>query len=216
MSALWRQASDAVEVWWSDPEYLDDDGRPRELPEFGPAPSIEALLSRFVDANETAAAKQLLRRSTVSVVRRRWRFDGDSPFIRLTGDAGFERLLMTCSGMLSTFLDNQARHGDPANRKNFDRSAHVLECPVESLPKLRASFRKRMQGMLQELHEALAAEQRRGGRGPVAAVGVTMFMHTSSPREPGGANSSRKPSPASRRTPHEQQAGRRAPRGRRP
>lgn len=214
LSQLWWQVSDAVSVWWSDPAYLDDDGRPRELPEFGPAPSIDALLDRTVDAPEMDAAKQLLRRTAVSVVRRRWRFEEDNPFIRLAGDVGVERLLMTTSGMLSTFLDNQVRRRDPPSRKNFDRSAHVVACPVESIPKLRAKFVKRMQGMLQELHDGLTTEQRRGGRGPVAAVGVTMFMHTSSPRRPSGARSGAKRPTTAQRTPRAKRS-RHGTRGRR-
>jgi hypothetical protein len=189
VSHLWWQVSDAISAWWSDPEYLDDDGRPRELPEFGPAPSIAALLGRTVDAADLDAAKRLLRRGAVSVTRRRWRFEEDSPFIRLAGDAAVERLLLNASGMFGTFLENQVRRRAPPGTKNFDRSAHVVACPVESIPKLRAKFVKRMQVMLQELHETLVAEERRGGRGPVAAVGVTMFMHTSTPRPRRGARS---------------------------
>lgn len=194
VSQLWWQVSDAVSVWWSDPEYLDDAGRPRALPEFGPAPSIDALLSRSMDAAEVEDAKQLLRRTAVSVVKGRWRFEEENPFIRLAGDAGVERLLMTWSGMLGTFLDNQVRRRDPPSRKNFDRSAHVIACPIGSIPKLRAKFLKRMQVMLQELHDTLAAEERRGTRGPVAAVGVTMFMHTSSARRPPSTRADRKSS----------------------
>lgn len=194
VSHLWWQVSDAVSVWWSEPEYLDDGGRPRALPEFGPAPSIEALLSRTVDAAEVEDAKRLLRRTAVSVVKGRWRFEEENPFIRLAGDAGVERLLVTSSGMLTTFLDNQVRRRDPPSQKNFDRSAHVVACPVDSIPRLRAKLLKRMQIMLQELHDTLAAEERRGTRGPVSAVGVTMFMHTSSARRPPGTRGDRKSS----------------------
>lgn len=182
---FWRQVADAVTRWWRDPDYLDEDGLPRELREYGPAPSLESLLASTVDADRRREAKALLRRTAATVQRGAWRFRQDGGFLRLAGHHSVERLLIGTSGMFTTFLDNQLRRRDPLITKNFDRTAHVAEYPVALIPELRAKVIKRLQPVLEDVDGILMAAEKKDVKGPVALVGVTMFMHTSTPRPRG-------------------------------
>lgn len=182
---VWHQVSDAVTLWWRDPDYLDDDGAPLALEEFGAAPSIESLLASTVDLELRSEAKTLLRRAAVTVRNGLWHFEEDNGLLRVSGDHGIERLLTNLSGMLTTYLDNQLRRRDLPITKNFDRSALVRSYPHALVPELRAKLIKRLQVDLQEVDELLMAGEQQDLEGPVVTVGVTIVMHTSTPRPRG-------------------------------
>lgn len=179
---VWHQVGDAVTLWWRDADYVGEDGNPRDLPEYGPAPSIESLLAASVDLELRSEAKVLLRRWAVTERNGFWHFEEDNGFLRVSGDHGIERLLNNMSGMLTTYLDNQVRRRDLPVTKNFDRTALVRSYPIALVPELRAKLMKRLQVDLQAVDELLITGEKEDVEGPVAMVGVTMFMHVSAPR----------------------------------
>lgn len=179
---LWRQVSDCVTKWWRDPAYLDESGAPRDLQEYGPQPSIEALLEGTVEVEQRAEAKDLLRKSVASDSGGVWHFEEQHGALRVAGEPAVERLLTNISGMLTTFLDNQVRRRDPLVAKNFDRTALVQTFPVSLLPELRMRLIRRYQRVLEELDEWMMERSKQDTSGPVTVVGVTMFMHASNPR----------------------------------
>lgn len=180
---LWHQVADVVTRWWRDPVYLTDDSRPRDLPETGPAPSIEALLEETVSPASRADAKALLRRTCVVEPGGLWHYcDEDGGFLRLSAEHGVDRLRICVSGMFKTYLDNALRRRDLRVTKNFDKTAMVQAYPMALVPQLRAKVLKRLEVGLQDVDELLVAGERREVDGPVAMVGVTMVMHVSEPR----------------------------------
>lgn len=193
----WSQVSDAVTHWWRDPLYLGDDGRPRELPESGPPPSIEHLLALTVDPNLHERAKSMLRQAGVTVRRGVWRCDSDHAHFPLSAEQGVDRLQIAMSGMFTNALENLVRRREPTSSKNVDRTALVASYPVELIPELRAKVRQRLQLMLEDMDGWLTGTARRRAGGPVALVGVTAFVHTGQPRKRDGdraaSDKSRKP-----------------------
>jgi hypothetical protein len=182
-SAVWRQTADAITLWWRDPAYLDDEALPRALPESGPAPSIDSLLCATVAPEQRDEAKALLRRSCVTERDGLWRYcEEDTGLFRLSPDHGVDRLAVCMSGMLKTYLDNALRRRDLQVTKNFDQTALVQEFPLALVPELRAKLMKRLMVELASIDEVLTAAERRDVEGPVAMVGVTMFMHVSAPK----------------------------------
>lgn len=66
--------------WWSDPVYLDGDGRPRPLPASGPAPSFESLAEFYQVEQPQPILEELIRAKAV----------------RKTADERFEPIRRTC------------------------------------------------------------------------------------------------------------------------
>lgn len=179
----WSQLSDAVGAWWRDPDYLDVNGRPQALPEFGPAPSVESLLCKWVDPSLRARAKELLRSGGTTIRDDgRWTWE-DIGYLRVDGDEGVQRLHMALSGMLATFVDNQIRRRDLPVLKNFDRSAHVSRFPVSMIPELRARAHSRIPLVLHDFDQWMTRVADEHTEGPIATVGITVFVHTAPARE---------------------------------
>lgn len=179
----WLQLSDAIVLWWRDPDYVDDSGLPRELPDTGPAPSLDALLARTVDEAHRSEAKDLLRRTVAAEADGIWRYtrhDGVLPVP--SGAESVQRLHLSLSGMLSTFIDNQLRFNDPAFLKNVDAAAHIPAFPVQLIPELRSKLQKRMHLLLDDVDVWMTSAAARHAQGPVALVGISTFMYVSEPR----------------------------------
>ncbi len=81
---LGTPVSDVLDGWHSDPEFLDDDGRPALLPLDGRSGSFRALIKRYAgDIPEGAMRKELERISAVEPVDDSMRLLDPSPAIRL-------------------------------------------------------------------------------------------------------------------------------------
>lgn len=181
---LWVQLSDTIVMWWRDPDYLDEQGSPRNLPEAGPAPSLDALLTRTVDATLRSRAKELLKKTAAIECDGLWRLrkrDGSLPLGG--GIESVERLHLMLSGILRTFVDNQTRLNEPPIFKNLDAAAHVRAFPVNMIPELRAKLHKRMRVVLDDIDIWMTATAMRNTAGPVALVGVSAYMYTSEARD---------------------------------
>jgi hypothetical protein len=178
----WSQISDFVTIWWRDPQYLDERGVPRDLPEYGPAPSVEHLLALTVDPDLHDRAKSVLKRAGIVVRRGLWHFDEDHAHFPLSAEQGVDRLKIATSGMYSNALENLIRQREATSRKNIDRTALVASYPVELIPELRARVRQRLQLLLEDMDGWMTTTSRSRTGGPVALVGVTAFVHTGEPR----------------------------------
>jgi hypothetical protein len=181
---LWVQLSDTIVMWWRDPDYLDDQGSPLDLPEAGPAPSLDALLSRTVDDPLRSRAKDLLKKTAAIECEGLWRLrkrDGSLPLGG--GIESVERLHLILSGILRTFVDNQTRLDEPPILKNLDAAAHVRAFPVNMIPELRAKLHKRMRVVLDDIDIWMTATAMRNTAGPVTLVGVSAHMYTSQARD---------------------------------
>jgi hypothetical protein len=84
--------------------------------------------------------------------------------------------------MLSTFIDNQIRRREPANVKNFDSMAIVHNFPVAMIQEVRAKMASRFPLVMHDIDRWLTATAAESHDGPVANVGVTVFLHSSHPR----------------------------------
>jgi hypothetical protein len=211
----WCAASDAVAHWWRDPQYLDEDGNPRDLPDSGPTPSMASLLAETVAPELHEQTKAVLRRAAAVEDGGTWRYcHEDEGFVRLGADHGVDRLLMCVSGLCKNYLDNAVRRRDLPSTKNFDRTALVRSYPVSLLPDLQAKLSKRLQLDLKAADELLSAGERHGDDGAVATVGVTMFLHAASPRPRKARPSVAKPRPSTSKTPAGTARARRSARGR--
>lgn len=178
----WIQLSDAIAMWWRDADYVADDGRPRPLPDTGPAPSLEALFERTVDAPLRAQARDLLRRRAAKERNGVWHYTDDQGTLRLGRKEGVHRLLTGLTGMLRTYLHNQTRGVQPPHLQNFDRTSHVSDFPEAALPELRLKLYKHMQVALEEFDDWMTKMARRHRGGPVVRVSISAFMHAGVPR----------------------------------
>lgn len=179
---LWTQLSDAISAWWRDPAYLDEAGEPKDIPETGATPSVDALLDAHVQPSLRADAKVLLGRTAAKAVNGKWRLNDSRGFLSVYGSEAVQRLHVSLSGMLSTFVDNQTRRREPPNVKNFDSMAIVHNFPVEMIPEVRARMASRFPLVMHDIDRWLTATATEHHEGPVANVGVTVFMHSSHAR----------------------------------
>jgi hypothetical protein len=178
----WLQLCDALAVWWRDPAYIGDNGRPHKLPDSGPAPSLDALLTRTVDRALHARARELLRQKAAVERNGVWECSLDRNAMPLGGMEGVHRLRMTLAGNARTYVDSQVRPDDLPQHKNFDMTAHNVAFPMSDVPELRAKLYKRLQGVLEDTDFWMTKTADQSTTGPVVQVGVTAFMYMSSPR----------------------------------
>jgi hypothetical protein len=184
-SVMGSQLSNAVAAWWRDPTYLNEAGEPADLPEKGPAPSVDALLESHVDSHLRVQAKELLRRTTAQVEDGKWRMEENRGFLRVSDHEAVQQLHLQWSGLLSTFFENQVRRREPAKLKNFDSMAYAQDFPVSMIPALRAKIAKRFPVVMHDIDALLTSGAASDQDGPVATVAVTVFMQTSQPRSRG-------------------------------
>lgn len=172
---LWRQVGEAIAYWWRDLKYLDNAGRPIPLKESGDAPSVDALLARFVEPALRAQAKEMIRR-TISVRRDgRWVLIAGPQVLRITGQQSVDRLRVMISGLLRTFVLNMGDQ-DPATGKNCDLVASVGSYPVAKMKALR----RRMHEVLSSMAGDVDATLTRGAeqpRGQTREVGVAFVLY---------------------------------------
>lgn len=173
----WLGVSDAIALWWRDPEYVDDAGRPRPLPDHGPAPSLEALFERTVAPVHRVRARELLRRRVATEHDGLWHFVENEAVLRLGAREGVHRFVRGLSGWCRTYLHNQTLVDEPVKLRYFDAATHVANFPRAALPELCARVYKQMRVPLEEFDGYMGTVAARGDPGPTTTVSITAFLH---------------------------------------
>ncbi len=160
--------------WFESPEYTDSEGRPRALPEDGPAPSFETLVRSFSGDIYPAiilgellrvGAVRRLKDGTLRAVSRRYTSGGADP-------AAIEHLGSTARDMLRTLEHNVSA---PPESRLFEDSVVSDALDRASIPLLRRLLRQRGSAFLEDI-EGWVAEHEKPGSEDVVRAGVIVQM----------------------------------------
>jgi hypothetical protein len=178
------RAARLLNAWYSDPQYLDADGRPIELPQRGGAPSFQSLVGVHLPGTAAGVLLEQLRRGgqvqllpdeRIRVRSRTARARGLT--LDSAGEVG-ER----ARELLQTMRHN-LRH--PDERRPLE-SIPGVELDEEAVAAARELIGRRVMGFLARLEHELAA-QAAASRRPAGAkrirVGVTVFATENCPEE---------------------------------
>jgi hypothetical protein len=170
-----NHASRVLAGWHLDAEFIDDLGRPRELPATGAGGSFAALVRRYAgDIPATALTKELLRtgsiaRDDLGRYRALRRFYMPRP---MDGQA-VERAGNVLADLASTVEHNLAREGnDPARFEGRAQNRHI---DPRHLPAFRAFMEREGQAFLERCDEWLTAHEAPAGEGTRARLGVGIY-----------------------------------------
>jgi hypothetical protein len=185
-----ENASHLLTVWFSDPMYLDSDGKPLPLPVRGARLSLEALTKRVDSALDVAEVVRYLRRNR-ALRKFGKRYAPLGPVLMLRGARGPDhfRHRRALLGILRTF-DHNTR---PRRRVPpwYERFAECPAFPVRAIPAFDDAMARRATAFLmnedRELHRH---ELKRKPREPVARVGIGVYRFEDLPDV--GAKAARK------------------------
>jgi hypothetical protein len=173
--SIWVQLGEAAAHWWRELEYLTPRGLPRALPECGPEPSIEGLLSRYVDRTHLERAKQILRDSVIVRADGRWQVRNEVRGVRVVGYESVGRLRVNVAGLLRTFTTNRSLR-KAGGVGNIDLSATHPAFPTARLPELRERIRQ-IAATCADDADGTLRRTARGGTGPFSEVGLTLYLY---------------------------------------
>ena len=137
-----------VTLWSLDPNYVDEDGQPRALPVYGPAPSVEALLKR-VDSrlSPSEVCDQLLAKGVARRVGEQLAVNAHAPIVF---DPGTPEQSAYHLQMLHSVTRNIEHNSSPANGAVWvERQAICHNFPESALPAYSTDTRKRAQAFLE-------------------------------------------------------------------
>lgn len=177
--------------WFEDPRYTDHDGRPRQLQIVGPAPSFESLVKDFsgdiypsiiLDELEQVGAVVRNSDATVSAVSRRYSAGGVS-------QEAMHHMEGVAADLLRTLEHNMSA---PAGDRLLEDSAIIDDFPVELVPILRRTLKRRATAFLDDVegwlsqHEATSQGSDDSVRGVRAGVRVVMVVDPPPVKPPTG------------------------------
>jgi hypothetical protein len=157
-----HRAARMLDAWHRDPQYLDSNGKPRDLPERGPAPSFEALAaSHRLGAPGGAVLRELHRAGVVELLadrRIRVRVRG----MRIPGvtPANLKQIGRRSAAYLHTLIHNLRQPHDPW----LNEALSDIEVSPNRVPLVREVIYQRTVAFLQSLEAELASERRRKGK----------------------------------------------------
>ena len=172
-----RHSSRLLRAWHSDPLYLDNSGKPRDLPERGPAPSFEALANSCIPGAAPRIVLQELRRAGVLHLLADQRVRVRSRTMRTPG---INISSISSMGQLGKALLETAVHNLRTDTQDqlFCDSTPFIEVDAARLALVREVINRRATAFLQSLEAELAAEIRKPGApkgGRKVQIALTVF-----------------------------------------
>jgi hypothetical protein len=158
-----NHASRVLTGWHLDADFLDREGRPRELPATGPAPSFEVLLKRYAgDIPTTALVKELVKSGSIE------RLDGGAYralrryyMPRAMDGRAVERAGSVLADVATTIEHNLSRTEREPSR--FEGRAQNRHIDPRHLPAFRAFVEREAQGLLERMDDWLATREVESG-----------------------------------------------------
>lgn len=169
--------------WFESPEYTDAEGRPRNLPVDGPAPSFATLVHAFsgdiypaiiLDELVHVGAIRKVKDGSLRAVNRRYTLGGADP-------AAIEHLGRTARDVLGTLEHNLAA---PVESRHYDDGVVSLSLDCAALPLFRRLLRERGAAFLQDIEGWISEHEMPSAPGALRA-GVIVQMFVESKEEPG-------------------------------
>ncbi len=154
-----HRADKLLEAWHKEPSYLDNGGKPRDLPERGPAPSFEALVNAYVPGAATGVVlAELDRAGVVQLLSdRRVRIRSRSMRVAGVNIGSLADLGARAKELLETLRHNLRQPHD----RLFAESLPAIELDASRLPVVREVINRRASAFLQSLEQELASETTR-------------------------------------------------------
>lgn len=194
--APWRRVDDSAHVltlWFSDPAYTDREGEPSPLQTLGPAPSLEALVSRVDPALDVTQVLEVLRRTgSVRQVGERYAPRKRSLVMRDARD--LPDVLGGLFGHLQTFEHNGWGPRDDPRLETYSLNRNI---PLSAVADLEGKMRTMGERFILQtdatLHDA-EAERRPGERTVHMGIGVYEWIYDPlAPGLAGPAKTSKEP-----------------------
>lgn len=169
--------------WFESPDYTDKDGRPRDLPPDGAAPSFESLVRAYsgdiypkiiLDELKQVGAVRQQRDGTLHAVTRRYTLGGAEP-------AALEQLGSTAFDLFSTLEHNLAAQADA---RLYDDTAVTLTLDRAAIPLFRRLLRQRGAAFLEDI-EGWISEHENPTAPQTVRAGVTVRMFVNDEPENG-------------------------------
>jgi len=171
-----HRADKLLAAWHQQPSYLDNAGKPRDLPEKGPAPSFEALVNAHVPGAATGVVLAELTRAGVVQLLSDRRVRVRSRSMRLAGVniGSLADLGNRAKELLETLRHNLRQPQD----RLFAESLPAIELDANRLPVVREVINRRASAFLHSLEQELASEKRlrRRTRSPSVSLSVIEIL----------------------------------------
>lgn len=150
-------ATRLLRAWYSDVRYLDGSGKPRDLPEKGPAPSFEALARAHLRGPTPGVVLRELQRAGVVERLPEQRVRARSRSMRIPGLnlSSIRELGVRTKQLTETLTSNL--HG----ARLFYDSLSNIDVAEARAPVVREVINRRAMSFLQSLETELASERRR-------------------------------------------------------
>jgi len=155
-----HRAARMLEAWHRDPIYLDSSGKPRDLPERGPAPSFETLADSHIPGAPVRALLRELHRAGVIEFLADRRIRVRTRGVRLPGvtPTNLDQLGRSSAAYLRTLIHNLREPREPW----LNEALPPIEIAPDRIPLVREVIYRRTVAFLQSLEAELASERRRG------------------------------------------------------
>lgn len=157
---VFHDTGHVLTLWESDPDYVDEEGKPRALPIRGPAPSVEALVKRARPTLPLEEALDFFRRThALRKVGRKLIPTDESIIHSPQSKTQSTHHLLVLNQLLRNFAFNaKVRPGDPRWTQRVVESPNF---PVNELPFLIAEVAERANRFLKSYDHSLARIARR-------------------------------------------------------
>lgn len=172
-----RASKRMVDAWQADPLYLDNAGRPRDIPEKGSAPSFQALAAEYLPgASPSLALEELNRAGFVQML------PGHRLRMRTKGLRGTGRSLGAVAELGARgreFLESLSQNLRSSPAPYYIDSMATLMVEESRLPAIREIISRRAHTFLSAMEHELSSERRSAhSRAGVSTVqlGLTIFQ----------------------------------------